>query len=178
MNTHEECDCYCHKDDRIRHCAPCCDKCPFCGKNIKPFYIDEHKKNCEFKDISKNIFEKLYMCKPYSKCNTHTINNEHCPEEATHFFESNEKDVQLCDRCYKSCNIDNIIIKYKDYEIKVSIEECNGGWKQLYYSVYRLSDGLECICDFEDSEERIQDKVEELKQRIDEEEKLTKPWEK
>lgn len=57
---------------------------------------------------------------------------------------------------------------YKGYELDAHREECLGGWDTLYFSVYRLSDQLEVICDFEDSEESIVSMLHSLEVRVDE----------
>ena len=44
---------------------------------------------------------------------------------------------------------------YRGHEIEVKREKCLGGWSELYTSVFRLSDGLECVCDCEDSAEKV-----------------------
>lgn len=58
-------------------------------------------------------------------------------------------------------------IKYNGYEVDVKREDCLGGWSQLYYSVYRLSDGLCVIDSFEDSEETVRDMMGYMKGRVD-----------
>lgn len=42
----EECNCACHTG-MVNHCAPCCDHCRYCGRNIRLFFFDEHKKECK-----------------------------------------------------------------------------------------------------------------------------------
>lgn len=42
----EECDCECHTDPGVMHCAPCCDTCPKCGAHIKFGYYDQHIATC------------------------------------------------------------------------------------------------------------------------------------
>jgi len=46
----------------------------------------------------------------------------------------------------------------------------------LYYSIFRLSDGFECMSGFEDSAEKVQDKIAQLKERIDNELADDDPW--
>lgn len=43
---------------------------------------------------------------------------------------------------------------YKGYEIDVKREVTLGAWNALYFSVFRISDGLEIVSDFTDGEER------------------------
>ena len=65
---------------------------------------------------------------------------------------------------------------YRGHEIDVKREECMGGWSMLYFSVFRESDGYECLSSFEDSAEKIGDKVKRLKERIDNELLAENPW--
>jgi len=67
-------------------------------------------------------------------------------------------------------------VRYKGHEIEVKREKCNGGWSMLYYTVYRESDGYECVCDFEDSAEKVTDMIKYMKQRVDEELASDDPW--
>ena len=39
-------------------------------------------------------------------------------------------------------------IEHRGHTILVSREPCLGGWDMTYYSIYRESDGYECVCDF------------------------------
>jgi len=68
-------------------------------------------------------------------------------------------------------------VVYRGHEIEVTREKCLGGWSELYTSVFRLSDGLECVCAVEDSEEKVVDQVRYMKERIDEELASENPWE-
>jgi hypothetical protein len=65
---------------------------------------------------------------------------------------------------------------YKGYEIDVHRDKCLGGWSQLYYSIFRISDGFECLSSFEDSAETIRSMIKNLKERIDNEENEADPW--
>ena len=67
-------------------------------------------------------------------------------------------------------------VVYRGHEIEVTREKCLGGWSELYTSVFRLSDGLECVCAVEDSAEKIVDQVRYMKERIDEELASENPW--
>jgi len=67
-------------------------------------------------------------------------------------------------------------VSYKGHEIEAKRDKCLGGWSQLYYTIYRKSDGYECVCDFEDSEEKIRDMIDMLKSRVDDELKSDDPW--
>lgn len=67
-------------------------------------------------------------------------------------------------------------VKYRGYEISVERDKCLGGWEQLFYSIYRESDGLECVSSFEDSSETVRNKVKQLKERIDNEHLEEDPW--
>ena len=46
----------------------------------------------------------------------------------------------------------------------------------LYYNIYRQSDGYECVCSFEDSDEKVRDKIKHLKEHIDNELNEPNPW--
>ena len=65
---------------------------------------------------------------------------------------------------------------YRGHEIEVTRDHCLGGWDQLYFSIFRVSDGYECLSSFEDSAETIRDKIKELKERIDNELAEKDPW--
>lgn len=65
---------------------------------------------------------------------------------------------------------------YKGYEITVTKEICMGGWSMLYYSIFRLSDGYECLSSCEDSAETVKDMVKYMKERIDNEHSTDDPW--
>ena len=67
-------------------------------------------------------------------------------------------------------------VKYRGYEIEVKRERCLGGWSELYTTIYRLSDGLECVCYCEDSAEKVVDQVRYMKKRIDDELASDNPW--
>lgn len=67
-------------------------------------------------------------------------------------------------------------VSYKGYELEVTREESSGGDELLYFSIYRQSDWFECVYDFEDSSETVRDKMEQLKQRVDNELKEDDPW--
>lgn len=65
---------------------------------------------------------------------------------------------------------------YRGYEIIVTREECLAGYSLLYISVFRLSDGFECVADVEDSGETVRSMIKYMKQRIDAELKEEDPW--
>ena len=67
-------------------------------------------------------------------------------------------------------------VVYRGHEIEVTREKCLCGWSELYTSVFRLYDGLECVCAVEDSAEKIVDQVRYMKERIDEELASENPW--
>ncbi|NVJ48122.1 MAG: hypothetical protein HWE07_13385 [Cytophagia bacterium] len=67
-------------------------------------------------------------------------------------------------------------VECKGFDIEVTRERSCGGWSQLYFSIFRKSDGFECLSSFEDSQEKVSDKVKELKECIDNELKLSNPW--
>ena len=57
---------------------------------------------------------------------------------------------------------------YKGFEIEVCRERCLGGWKIIYYSVFRNSDGMEMISGFSDTGDTVRDFIKMIKDRIDE----------
>lgn len=65
---------------------------------------------------------------------------------------------------------------YRGHEIDVHRDQCLGGWGMLYFSITRISDGYECLCSFEDSAEKVRDKIKELKERVDNELAEDDPW--
>jgi len=65
---------------------------------------------------------------------------------------------------------------YRGHEIDVHRDMCLGGWQMLYYSIFRLSDGFECVSGFEDSAETVRDKIKQFKERIDRELAEDDPW--
>jgi hypothetical protein len=69
-----------------------------------------------------------------------------------------------------------VIVSYRGHTISVERQKCMGGWSQLYFSVFRESDGYECLSSFEDSEEMLSDKVQQLRDRIDAELIEDDPW--
>jgi len=50
------CDCECHSDIPVEHPAPCCMSCPFCNRNIKSEFFNDHVAGCE---ISAAGFEQM-----------------------------------------------------------------------------------------------------------------------
>jgi hypothetical protein len=57
---------------------------------------------------------------------------------------------------------------YKGYEIEVVREECMAGYDLVYYSVYRISDGLEVIADFTETADTVPFLIKCMKDRVDE----------
>lgn len=66
--------------------------------------------------------------------------------------------------------------QYKGYRIEVVREECMAGYDLLYYSITRIEDGYDALCDYEDSAETVRDMVKHLKVRIDAELAEDDPW--
>lgn len=52
-----ECHCICHRNDRVRHCFPCCTKCSRCWRFIKHGSYDAHKKEHEESDARLGIVD-------------------------------------------------------------------------------------------------------------------------
>lgn len=66
--------------------------------------------------------------------------------------------------------------RYKGYEIEVTRQRCLGGWSMLYFSIFRESDGLECLTNFADCSETVREMIGVLKERIDNEHATDDPW--
>jgi hypothetical protein len=58
-----------------------------------------------------------------------------------------------------------VIVQYKGYELEAKREQCLGGWGMLYFTIYK--DNFECVSSFEDSEEKVRDKIKQLKEMVD-----------
>lgn len=56
---------------------------------------------------------------------------------------------------------------YKGFEIDVYREEALGGWDNVYYSVFRASDGLEVTSGFYDGSCKVKDVFQEMKEIVD-----------
>jgi hypothetical protein len=65
---------------------------------------------------------------------------------------------------------------YKGHEITVTREKCMGGWSQLFYGVFRISDGHECASGFSSGSETPREFTTILKERIDAELADADPW--
>lgn len=63
---------------------------------------------------------------------------------------------------------------YKGHEIEVTREKCLGGWSQIYFSVFR--DGRECTSGFTSDESPVREYMGYMKDRVDAELALAKPW--
>jgi hypothetical protein len=57
--------------------------------------------------------------------------------------------------------------QYKGFEINVEREKCLAGYSMLYYSIFHISDGWELTSGFEDSAETVQEKIEHMKEIVD-----------
>lgn len=57
--------------------------------------------------------------------------------------------------------------KYKGFEIDVKREKSLGGWSQLYFSIFRISDGFEVMSSFSDSDDTVKDMTGYLKDIVD-----------
>jgi hypothetical protein len=65
---------------------------------------------------------------------------------------------------------------YKGYTITAKRERSLGGDILLYYSVFRDSDGYECVTNFTTGDDTIRDYIRYMKQRIDAELASDDPW--
>jgi len=52
-----QCDCECHTNRHIVHCAPCCQICPECGARVKhgAIWMKAHQKNCSHVPIERHF---------------------------------------------------------------------------------------------------------------------------
>lgn len=67
-------------------------------------------------------------------------------------------------------------VEHRGHTILINRERSLGGWQITYYSIFRESDGYECTSSFSDSEDTLDDWVEILKGRIDNELTEEDPW--
>ncbi|MBO9380217.1 hypothetical protein GG804_25965 [Sphingomonas histidinilytica] len=65
---------------------------------------------------------------------------------------------------------------YRGHEITVTRERCLGGWDQLYYSIFRQSDGYECTSGHTEDESPVPVFVGYMKERVDAELADPDPW--
>ena len=66
--------------------------------------------------------------------------------------------------------------EHRGYEIDVRRAKCMGGWSMLYYSIFRLSDGYECISGCTEDSSPVRTYVGYMKERIDAELADPNPW--
>jgi hypothetical protein len=57
---------------------------------------------------------------------------------------------------------------YKGYNIEVRRENCLTGYPLTYFKVFRESDGLEVICDYSDSVDKVSDMMKWMKGTVNE----------
>ena len=67
-------------------------------------------------------------------------------------------------------------ISYRGPEIDVKREPCMGGWPLLYYSIFRESDGYECLCGFTEDTSAVRTYIGYMKERVDAELADQEPW--
>ena len=67
-------------------------------------------------------------------------------------------------------------IIYRGYEIEVRREPCMAGYKLLYWSIFRESDGYECASGADDTDDTVRDTIGYLKTRVDAELQEDNPW--
>ena len=65
---------------------------------------------------------------------------------------------------------------YRGHEIEVFRDKCLGGWSQLYYSIFRESDGYECTSGFTSDESPTRTYMKYMKERVDAELQEADPW--
>lgn len=56
-------------------------------------------------------------------------------------------------------------VNYRDFELNAFRDKYLGGWSLLYYDIFQ--DGAEWVSGFEDSEETVEDKIQQLKVWVD-----------
>ena len=59
------------------------------------------------------------------------------------------------------------VSNYKGFEINVNREKCLAGYDLIYYSIYRLSDGLEVTSGFDDNYVTVRNVLQDMKDFID-----------
>ncbi|MFB0831409.1 hypothetical protein ACEU2D_17630 [Brevibacillus laterosporus] len=57
-------------------------------------------------------------------------------------------------------------VKYKEFALEARREKSLSGWSTLYYTIYTPT-GYELVSSFEDSDEKVKDKIEQLKEIVD-----------
>ena len=67
-------------------------------------------------------------------------------------------------------------VSYRGHEIDAHREPCLAGYELLYFTVYRESDGYECVCSFTSGDDTPAEMVEYLKRRVDCELASPDPW--
>ncbi len=65
---------------------------------------------------------------------------------------------------------------YRGHEIRLSREECMGGWDLLYYSIFRVSDGYEGTSGFTEDESDLPTYMGFMRERVDAELASDDPW--
>lgn len=65
---------------------------------------------------------------------------------------------------------------YRGHEIDVHREKCMGGWSLLYYSIFRVSDGRECLSGFTEDTSPVRIFMAYMKERVDAELAGADPW--
>lgn len=65
---------------------------------------------------------------------------------------------------------------YKGHEIDVHRSPSMGGEELLYFSIFRISDGYECLSSFTTGSDTVRDYVRYMKERIDAELADADPW--
>ncbi len=67
-------------------------------------------------------------------------------------------------------------VSHRGHEIEVKRDRCMGGWSVLYYSIFRESDGYECLSGFTEDTSSVREYVGYMKERIDAELAEKDPW--
>ena len=67
-------------------------------------------------------------------------------------------------------------VTYRGHEIEAKREKCLAGYRLLYFSVFRVSDGYECVSSYTTGDDTPAEMVGYLKSRVDAELASPTPW--
>ena len=70
----------------------------------------------------------------------------------------------------------SIVTSYREHEITAYREDCLAGYPLLYWSIFRESDRFECDSGFTEGDDRVEDFVGYLRDRVDAELLEDDPW--
>ena len=67
-------------------------------------------------------------------------------------------------------------VSYRGYELEANRKRSLSGWDQLYFSIYRESDGYECSAGLTLDESPVRTYLKHMKERVDAELLTADPW--